>query len=42
MAAITIVRIDPSRTEFLTNVRDAMNSDHPVAADIARNFIDGT
>ncbi len=42
LAAITIVKIDPLRTEFLQNIRVAMSSDHPVAADIAREFFDGT
>lgn len=38
MAAITILRIDPSRKEFLPSIRRAMKSDHPVAAEIARDF----
>ena len=42
LAAITIVKIDPNRTEFLPDIREAMKSDHPVAADIAREFFDGT
>ena len=42
LAAITILKIDPLRTEFLADIREAMNSDHPVAADIAREFFDRT
>jgi len=41
MASITILKIDPSRKEFLPSIREAMNSDHPVAADIAKEFIEG-
>lgn len=41
LAAITILKIDPSRIEFLPDIREAMTSDHPVAADIAREFFDG-
>ena len=40
LAAITILKIDPLRTEFLADIREAINSDHPVAADIAREFFD--
>ena len=42
LAMITILKIDPSRTELLADIREAMNSDHPVAADIAREFFDKT
>jgi HEAT repeat protein len=42
LAAITVLKIDPSRIEFLPDIREAMNSDHPVASDIARDFFDGT
>ncbi len=40
LAATTIVKLDPSRTEFLPSIRAAMNSDHPVARDTAREFFD--
>ena len=40
LAMITIVKIDLLRTEFLADIREAMNSDHPVAADIAREFFE--
>jgi HEAT repeat protein len=40
LAATTIVKLDPSRTEFLPVIRAAMNSDHPVAKDTAREFFE--
>lgn len=40
LAATTIVKLDPNRTEFLPSIRAAMNSDHPVARDKAREFFD--
>jgi HEAT repeat protein len=40
LAATTIVRLDPSRTEFLPVIRAATLSDHPVARSFARDFFD--
>lgn len=40
LAATTIVKLGPIRTEFLPRIKEAMNSDHPVAADLARAFYD--
>ena len=40
-AATTIMKLDPSRTEFLSSIRDATNSDHPVVQSLAREFFDG-
>lgn len=40
LAATTILKLDPNRTEYLTSIRAAMNSDHPVAKDKAREFFD--
>lgn len=42
LAATTIVKLDPSRTEFLPSIRAATMSDHPVARDTAREFCDET
>lgn len=45
LVATTIVKLDPSRTEFLSNIRDATNSDHPVVRWFAREIFsddDGT
>lgn len=41
LALTTIVKLDPSRTEFLSSIRDATNSDHPVVQSLAREFFDG-
>jgi HEAT repeat protein len=41
LAATTIVKLDPSRTEFLPGILDATHSDHPVARSFARDFFDG-
>ena len=41
LAATTIVKLDPSRTEFLSVIMDATNSDHPVVQSLAREFFDG-
>lgn len=41
LAATTILKLDPSRTEFLRDIRDATNSDHPVVQSLAREFFDG-
>lgn len=38
LAATTIVKLDPSRTEFLPGIRDATNSDHPVVRSSALEF----
>lgn len=40
LAATRIVKLDPSRTEFLSSIRDATNSDHPVVQSLAREFFD--
>lgn len=40
LAATTIMKLDPSRTEFLPRIRAATMSDHPVARDTAREFFD--
>ena len=40
LAATTIVKLDQSRTEFLPRIRAAMNSNHPVARDMARAFFE--
>ncbi len=40
LAATTIVKLDPSRTEFLPGILDATHSDHPVARSFARDFFD--
>ena len=40
LAATTIVKLDPSRTEFLPQIGDATNSDHPVVRSFARDFFD--
>ena len=39
LAATTIVKLDPSRTEFIPIIRDATMSDHPVARSFAREFL---
>ena len=41
LAATTILRLDPSRTEFLPEIRNATTSDHPVVRSFAREFFDG-
>lgn len=41
LATTTILKLDPSRTEFLSSIRDATNSDHPVVQSLAREFFDG-
>jgi HEAT repeat protein len=40
LAATTIVKLDPSRTEFLPMIRQATRSDHPVVRSFAREFFD--
>lgn len=40
LAATTIVKLDPGRTEFLPRIRDAAKSDHPVVQSFAREFFD--
>ena len=39
LSAITIIRLDPSRTEFLLGIRAATLSDHPVVRSFAREFL---
>ena len=41
LATTTILRLDPSRTEFLPEIRNATTSDHPVVRSFAREFFDG-
>ena len=38
LAATTIIKLDPSRTEFLPSIRAATMSDHPVVQSFAREF----
>lgn len=38
LAATTILKLDPSRTELLSVIMDATNSDHPVVQSLAREF----
>ena len=38
LAATTIVKLDPSRTEYLTSIRAATMSDHPVVRSHAQEF----
>jgi hypothetical protein len=38
LAATTIVKLDPNRTEFLSIIRDATMSDHPVVQSFAQEF----
>ncbi len=38
LAATTIVKLDPSRTEFLPMIRQATKSDHPVVRSSALDF----
>lgn len=40
LAVTTIVKLEPSRTEFLSVIRDATNSDHPVVRSFALDFFD--
>ena len=40
LAATTIMKLDPNRTEFIPIIRAATMSDHPVARDTAREFFD--
>ena len=40
LAATTIVKLDPSRTEFLPGIRAATMSEHPVVQSFAREFFD--
>ncbi len=40
LAATTILKLDPSRTELLSVIMDATNSDHPVVQSLAREFLD--
>ena len=42
LAATTVMKLDPSRTEFLPSIRAATMSDHPVARNKAREFFDET
>ena len=41
LAATTIVKLDPNRTEFLQSIRAATMSDHPVVQSFAKEFFDG-
>lgn len=38
LAATTIVKLDPNRNEFLTTIREATMSDHPVVQSLALEF----
>lgn len=40
MAAVTIIHLDPSRTEFLPTIREATMSDHPSVKRSAREFFE--
>lgn len=40
LAAITIISLDSSRTEFWPQIRDATQSDNPVVQSFAREFFD--
>ena len=40
LAATTIVKLDPRRTEFLPSIREATTSEHPVVRSFAREFFD--
>ncbi len=40
LVATTILKLDPSRTELLSVITDATNSDHPVVQSLAREFFD--
>lgn len=40
LAATTIMKLDPNRTEFIPIIRDATKSDHPVAQSLAQEFFD--
>lgn len=40
LAATTIVKLDPNRTEFLQTIRAATMSDHPVVKSFAKEFFD--
>lgn len=40
LAAATIVKLDPSRTEFLSVIMDATKRDHPVVQSFAQEFFD--
>ena len=40
LAVTTIMKFDPSRTEFLPQIWDATNSDHPVVRSSALEFFD--
>lgn len=40
LAATTIVKLDPSRKEFLSVIADATNSDHPIVRSFAQDFFD--
>lgn len=39
IAVTLIVRLDPSRTDLLAEIRDAAKSDHPVVKEVAREFL---
>ncbi len=41
LAATTIVKLDPSRTEFLSGIRAATRSDNPVVQSLALEFVVG-
>ncbi len=40
LAATTILKLDPSRTEFLSVIMDSTKSDHPVVQSFAQEFFD--
>jgi HEAT repeat protein len=40
LSAITIISLDPCRTEFLPQIWEAANSDHPVVQSLVREFFD--
>lgn len=40
LAATTIIKLDPNRTEFLQSIRAATMSDHPVVQSFAKEFFD--
>ncbi len=40
LAATTIIKLDPNRTEFLQSIRAATMSDHPVVQSFAKDFFD--
>jgi HEAT repeat protein len=42
LAATTITKLNPSRTEFVSSIREATMSDHPVVKDLALEFFGET